>query len=1005
MKKAMTVEQEAAGVAMKERLPDTREEHTRAGIPRRDFLKIAGFTVAAVAAGGCERPGDTKLFPHTRLHPEAIPGVSVWYTGVCAACSANCGILVRSRDNRPVKIEGLQDHPLSAGGLCAAGQAALLDLYDTQRVKGPSINTRTVSWEVFDEELRGALDDIRQRGGRVRFLTPTITSPSLKLAIDNFLATFSDGRHIMYDALSVSALLNAHAEAFGQRMLPRFRLDLARVIVSVDADFLGTWISPVEYSAAWAAGRSVEADASSMSWHLQVEAHLSLTGSKADERIILRNHERRHFLRRLEYHLAEFSGIVPPPSGDAAPPVDDARIKEVAARLWKHRGASLLLCGSNDIGMQRSALRINLLLSNYGRTLDITSPSLQKKGNDEDVFILRDELRRGDVDVLMTLGGNPAYDAPDHWNFPELLSKPPLTVRFATRQDESAQGVRYFCPVPHSLEDWSDSEAVRGVYALSQPAIPPLKTLRPVIDTLARWLGHETTAYDSIRDYWRKEVYPRSNAADFEAFWHDALLKGYVSIASERKPAIPAYASLVSMAETGDMPPPAEYEFLLHLRPGFPDSAAGSNAWLLELPDPIGKHAWDNVASISKRTAHTLNVNNGDVIRIGPAKHDAEAIELPVLVQEGMADGVVAAALGYGGLTTMRFATPHAAWAFGKGSTGSNGRVGVRVSGFLHDTGGLLHYDGIAVTIEKTSKRVDLAMAQEYQYLAVPGPDGDGSGEQRPCVQEITARQLLTGSIPRGQHHELYSLWPEHEYKGHHWGMTIDLNACTGCSACVVACQVENNIPVVGKDEVRRNRDMHWMRLDRYYFNGQDGALRVAHQPMLCHHCDNAPCETVCPVLATVHSEEGLNQQVYNRCVGTRYCSNNCPYKIRRFNWFDYARDEEENLLLNPDVTVRSRGVMEKCSFCVQRIQEAKIVAKGEQRQPVDGEIQPACMQSCPTRAITFGDMNDSASAVAKLMHAPRHYHVLEELGIKPSVGYLMQVRNSGTDVKEDDNG
>jgi Fe-S-cluster-containing dehydrogenase component len=978
------------------------DEHVR-GVPRRDFLKLTGFTLAALAVG-CEQPANNKILPHVAMEPEVTPGTSSWYAGTCAACNAGCGILVRNRDNRPVKVEGLPEHPVSKGGLCAAGQASLLSLYDSHRLGSPLRKGGNVTWQQLDMELLKEFDRLRQSSARVRVLSGSVTSPSLQRAIDAFLSTFANGRHVMYDAVSASAMLDAHQEAFGSRLLPRFHIGKARAIVSFDADFLGTWISPVEFSAAWISGRKVDEQATRVSWHAQIEAHMSLSGTKSDYRLALGGDERYALLLHLQHRIARLAGESAP-AAQRKLPVPEATLGLLTDKLWEARGSALLLCGTNDRPSQRVALHINAMLGSYGETIDITSPSMQKQGSDYELHVLVEELRRGEVDVLLLLNVNPVYDAPDAWKLGELISRVPLSIHCASHADETARHAHYVCPTPHFLEEWSDARPVAGLYTLSQPMIPPTPDRRPVIESLSLWNGRLAGAYELIREYWRERVFPRSGSADFEAWWSATLATGSAQItealAVRQNPATSAAPATDSHTDVEN----EGLELVLYPRVGMPDGTACGNAWLLELPDPITKCSWENVASVSKKTAAMYQLKQGDVVRISELGAGGASVELPVLVQEGQADGTLAVATGYGALAGRRFAQPHVSWWFGRPNTGPEGDVGARVSGLRRFSDGTLRSERISTKLAGTGKHEDLALAQEYQYLAVPGPDGDGSGKQRPCVQEASLAQLASGSLPHAHAHELHSMWKEHEYNGHHWGMTIDINACTGCSACVIGCQVENNIPVVGRDEVRRNRDMHWLRIDRYYFHDNSGDLRVAHQPMLCHHCDNAPCETVCPVLATVHSSEGLNQQVYNRCVGTRYCSNNCPYKVRRFNWFNYARDEEENLVLNPDVTVRTRGVMEKCSFCVQRIQEAKIVAKGEGRAPVDGEIQPACMQSCPTRAIRFGDMNDSDSSVSREMRNPRHYRVLEELGVKPSVGYLMQVRNTATPDKEKGNG
>ncbi|MBR9979124.1 MAG: 4Fe-4S dicluster domain-containing protein, partial [Bacteroidetes bacterium] len=905
----------------------------------------------------------------------------------------------------PIKIEGNAEHPLNRGGLCAAGQAAVLGVYDAQRLGTPLERGRPVSWEEVGGAVTTALRRAREAGGRVRLLSGSICSPTLREHIDALLADFSDARHIMYDSVSVAAMLDAHAEAFGRRALPHPHFDRARCIVSFDADFLGTWISPVEYAAAWARGRDADHDAAGHSWHCQIEGRVSLTGSKADERIALSTAGRHALLQHLAQVIAEKTGAtLPAPQREC--PVAPERLHRIATMLWRHRGASLLLCGSNDMHAQRLTVAVNSLLGNYGHTLDMQRPSLQKQGDDRALATLIGELREGTVDVLIVLEANPVYDLPDSPDMALLFDRVPTTVVFAARRNESTAHARYVLPLRHALEDWRDAQPVAGLYSLTQPTIPPRRDMPSVIEILAAWQGETVTALDALRAQWRRVVLPQSEEQDFEKFWRTALHEGFVELpvsdATIAPPRISVAPSQAVESPDGDM------ELQLHADPVLLGAENGGNAWLLELPDPITKVSWENVASVSRATAERLGVENGAVLRLRSNGNDASVIELPALIQEGQADDVIAVALGFGGICTERFDHAGPRWLYERPSVGADGRVGVRAADMQHFSGGMLQTEGLAVRVEKTGRNVDLALAQEYQYLREPGAKGDGSGAQRPCAQETSLHALLHGAPAHGHgahgHDGRVSMWPEYSYDGHHWGMTIDLSACTGCSACVIGCQVENNIPVVGKDEVRRNRDLHWLRIDRYYFDDGDD-LRVVHQPMLCHHCDNAPCETVCPVLATLHSEEGLNLQVYNRCVGTRYCSNNCPYKVRRFNWFDYPRDDGETLVLNPDVTVRSRGVMEKCSFCVQRIQDARIRAKAEDRPIVEGDIQPACMQSCPTRAIRFGDMNNPDGAVSEAMSGPRHYRVLDELGIEPSVGYLMQVRNTGAHDTEEHHG
>lgn len=970
---------------------------------RRAFLKAAGFSVAALTVG-CQRPPDTEVIPHVRLDPENTPGVSTWYASVCAACEAGCGTLVRTRDNRPVKLEGNPAHPVSRGGLCAAGQASLLGAYDTRRLRRPSVGGADTTWERLDAMIDVELAKLRERGGALRILSHTVTSPTLRARIAALMAGQPDAVHVEYDNDSCSALLDAHEEMFGVRVLPGMRFNRARTIVSVNADFLGTWISPVEFAADWAAGRESEGNASRFSWHCQIESRMSITGGKADERFALNAARRFDLLWHLAHGIAlrAEDGRIPTPTRRA--PLSPAVMERMLSQLWEERGASLVLCGDNDPDMQRLTVAINMLLGNYGNTLDLTRVSRQRVGNDRAVLALARELREGAVDALLLLDCNPLYDFPQRLGLESALAKVPLSIALTRAHNESSRRSRVVVPLTHALEEWRDVESHHGLLALAQPTLPPELGSRSMLETLARWSGSADTALDLLRARWRAEVFPGSGMTDFEEFWRETVRTGlYDTRASNATPA----ARRVDFASLGtqnfDRP---SLEIEAHSSATLLDVRNSGNAWLLELPDPITKVSWDNVACLSAKTASALSVTTGDVLRIEVNGSD---FALPALVQEGMADDCIAVAVGYGTLATRRFRDAGPAWLYGASSVNRHGVVGARVSDALYADATVLRASGVPCHASATGRSEALALAQEYQSLHQPGPAGDGTGAKRPCAQEITLAALASaaahGNSHAGPHDLSASMWPEHRYEGHHWGMSIDLSACTGCSACVIACQVENNIPLVGKDEVRRNRDLQWIRVDRYYHRDDAGDLRVIHQPMMCQHCDHAPCETVCPVLATVHSDEGLNQQVYNRCVGTRYCANNCPYKVRRFNWFDYPRNDEENLVLNPDVTVRMRGVMEKCSFCIQRIQDARIRANAEGRSIADGDMLPACMQSCPTKAIRFGDMNQADSHVRLASAGPRFYRVLEELGVKPSVGYLMNVRNTRTAKTEDSHG
>ena len=918
---------------------------------RRSFLKAAGFSFGGAMLAGCSRAPVEKAIPYLIKPDEITPGRAYHYASTCGGCSAGCGLLVKVRDGRPIKLEGNPQHPLNRGALCAVGQASILGLYDSHRLKHPLKDGRVVTWEDADGAILAELEAIRRERKPVRFLSSTITSPALRAQLDRFLKTSPDAQHVVYDPLSVSAILGAHERTHGARVLPAYRLERAEVIVSFDADFLGTWISPVEYAQLWSARRSPEG---AFSYHVQFESRLTVTGSKADRRVRVAPGEIGGLMNQLAERLAKKGGADP-----------------LAERLWNTRGKSLVLCGVNDVATQVLCNYINHLLGNYGSTIDLERPSFQRQGDDRQLETLLAELREGQVGALFIHGVNPVADLPDGSDvLAQAIRKVPLTVSFAERQDETASVVRYLCPDHHYLESWSDAEPVSGTLSLMQPVIRPLGGTRPVLESLAAWSGAPGSAHDLLRRHWEAAVFPRQSAErSFQAFWEKAVHDGCVEVA-------PVKVATRAFAATAVRPiapaRPDSFELVLYPKAGMLDGRHAYNPWLQELPDPITKVAWDNYACLSPAAAAKLGVSDGDGVRI---EAGGRSLELPALVQPGQHDRVVAVALGYGRKETERFARIGPKWFERRSGVGEDGRVGKNAAPLAELAGGTLRYTRAGVQLTKNGKRYALASTQTHHSI-----------EQRPVIQE--------GVVER-HHAEHANLWPpDHRYPGHRWAMAIDLTACTGCSACVIACQVENNNPVVGKDEVRRQREMHWIRLDRYY-SGDGDNVTVAHQPMMCQQCENAPCETVCPVLATVHSAEGLNQQVYNRCVGTRYCANNCPYKARRFNWFDYPREDKlYNMVLNPDVTVRSRGVMEKCTFCIQRIQEAKIEARRRGEKLADGDIQPACQQTCPAGAIVFGDMNDPSSRVARLMKSPRHYRVLDDLNVGPSVTYLALVRN-----------
>ncbi len=896
----------------------------RLELGRRDFLKAAGFSLAGFAVASCGRSPVSQAIPYVTAPEEIVPGRAYWMASTCHGCAARCGMLVKCRDGRPIKVEGNPDHPLARGGLCAVGQATVLELYDSLRLTAPMLRGAASDWETTDRLMNERLAGAR----RVRVVSTTLASPTTERVIGEFLRKFEDGKHVVYDVPSASAILDAHAMTHATRVLPRYRFDQADVIVSIDADFLGTWISPVEFTKQWSKRRP---------WHAQLEARLSLTGSKADSRVRMHPHETGAVLAYLAGSVTEA-------------PIASPLLGKIRSRMESAPGRSLIISGSHRVEDQILVNGINERLGNYGRTLDVAVPSYQRAGDDRGLAQLVAELEEGSVDALFVVDANPVYDLPDGEPLAKLLGRVPTVVTFATHVDETSRHAHAICPPPHFLESWDDSEPVAGVYAVTQPAVAPLTNTRAVTESFAAWSGAPASAYDLIRATGR--------ASDWDKTLHD----GFAAVAPRPAALRAAAGTPIESKELPFVMQPPRYKAggltpVLYPSIAMLDGRHAHNAWLHELPDPISKVTWDNYASFSPDTARKLGVRIGDEVVI-------EGVTLPAFVQPGQHDGVVALALGYGRIGTERFARTGPKWLLRRTHLATGEPVGSRVAQLARHE---------SVNIRKTGLRHELATTQLHNTI-----DGD-----RPA--------------PFEKHHTPHeaNLWPEKAGGVHQWGLAIDLERCTGCSGCLIGCQSENNVPVVGKDEVLREREMHWIRIDRYY-QGEGDELEVIHQPMMCAHCGNAPCETVCPVLATVHSADGLNQQVYNRCVGTRYCANNCPYKVRRFNWFDYPHEDRfANLVLNPDVTVRSRGVMEKCSMCVQRIAEARIGARTSGGALTDGAIRTACEQSCPADAIVFGDLNDPKSRISGLRRDPRHFVVLGELNVKPAVGYLGLVKKT----------
>ncbi len=969
---------------------------------RRDFLKVFGFSVTAATLAACTKTPVKRAVPFVQQPEEMSPSIPTWYATTYSDGYDYASIIVKTREGRPIKIEGNTFSGISQGGVNARVHASVLGLYDNARLQHPTKSGKITGWETLDSEVGAQLAEISAAGGAIRLLTGSIVSPTTKKIIGDFKAKYPTASHVVYDAISQSGMLEANKATFGSAVLPTYHFDKAEVIVGIGADFLGNWISPVEFTKDYIKNRKVSKANPTMSRHIQLETILTVTGSNADQRATYQASKEALVVTNLYNAIAALAGAAPVDT--TAYDVAGNTIKSAAKELWAARGKALVVCGSNDAAVQTLVNAINQLLGSYGTTLDMSVPSYLRQGIDADMVNLVKEMNEGKVGALIMHGVNPAYDYHDSKAFLTGLEKTKLTVSVSQFTDETASKSKYVAAASHYLESWGDAEPAKGYYSMQQPAISPLFDTRSFEETLLAWTGNKTSVYDYLKANWKSN----SNELDFGAFWRKALHNGVAENAAPGSQ--PAFSANVAAAAAAIKIESAEVELVTYEKMGIGNGAHAGNPWLQELPDPISRACWDNYLAVSMKYAKDNALSDGDIVKV---EANGYSVEVPVLIQPGTFAGTVALAVGYGRTAA--------------GKTGTN--IGANAYPFRKGA-------SVKVNISNTGLKTQLAQTQTHHTIEGRNivkettldryKENAADGNIRPYVN-VKQEDGSTKKVYPGISRNAVTLWDRRDYEGHHWAMAVDLNACTGCGACVVSCQVENNVPVVGKEEVIRRREMHWMRIDRYYAfkttgsdqkitkeeeydNIQEGDnVEVAFQPVMCQQCDNAPCETVCPVLATTHSDEGLNQMTYNRCVGTRYCANNCPYKVRRFNWFSYvdnskfannpAQTDLGKMVLNPDVTVRARGVMEKCTFCVQRIQAVKLESKRNNRRPLDGEVQTACQQSCPSNAIVFGDLNDPDSAVSQLFLNERAYGVIEELNVLPSVNYLTKVRNKKSTV------
>ncbi|WP_119789294.1 TAT-variant-translocated molybdopterin oxidoreductase [Flavobacterium anhuiense] len=975
------------------------EALSTSGTSRRDFLKYVGFSTAAVTLAACEGPVH-KSIPYVLQPEQIIPGVADYYATTVFDGFDFANLLVKTREGRPIKIE----NNTIAGAKFSANariHASILGLYDSTRLKEPKVDGKNSSWSAVDLKIKSSLAEAKAKGGQVVLLTNTLASPSTEKLIGEFIAKNPNAKHVVYDAVSSSEALDAFQAVYGQRALVDYDFSKASLIVSVGADFLGDWQGG-GYDAGYAQGRIPQNG--KMSRHFQFESNMTLSGAAADKRVPMTVAAQKQALVQI-YNIVVGASVPVALEGNFK-----AEVVKAAQQLKAAGSKGVLVSGIEDKNAQLLVLAINQVLASEAFS---TAGARQiRKGSNAAVAQLIKDLNAGSVHTLIMSGVNPVYTLADSASFVSGLKKVKTSVAFSLKEDETASIVSIAAPAPHYLESWGDLELTSGTYSLTQPTIRPIFNTKQFQDVLLSVNGIAGTYYDYLK--------ANSGAYTAGASWNKVLHDGVAVLGASTLSggAIDAAAAANAVAKSKSA---GDFELVLYTKTGLGDGQHANNPWLQEFPDPITRVSWDNYVTVSNADAKKLGLSNEIVANGGlngsyaTITVDGTKLEnVPVIVQPGQAVGTLGLALGYGRKAALKeeMQVGLNAYALYKGFNNVQS-VSIVKAGGVHEFAcvqGQKTLMGRGDIIKETTLEIFNTKDAEHW-------------NEKPMVsldhQEVEATTV--------------DLWESFDRTtGHHFNLSIDLNACTGCGACVIACHAENNVPVVGKAEVRRSRDMHWLRIDRYYssestfegdnerkegiaglssslstFNEMEKAgdnPQVAFQPVMCQHCNHAPCETVCPVAATSHGREGQNHMAYNRCVGTRYCANNCPYKVRRFNWFLYNKNSEFDyhmnddlgrMVLNPDVNVRSRGVMEKCSMCIQMTQATKLKAKNEGRPVRDGEFQTACSSACSSGAMIFGDVNDKESKVAKLAADERSYHLLEHVGTKPNVVYHVKVRNT----------
>ena len=936
---------------------------------RRQFLKLMGASLALAGLSACTKQPEERIVPYVNTPEYLVPGEPLSFATATVMDGYATGVLVTSHEGRPTKIEGNPGHPWSLGATDRFMQASILGLYDPDRSQVISRKGEIVTNDQFLRELEVAMTNQRSlKGAGLRILTGTVTSPTLADQIERLLKDFPKAVWHPYEAVNMDALREGSLLAFGQHVDTQYRFDKAEVVVALDSDFLTSGPGSVRYAREFAQRRRITGGKKDINRLYSIESTPTNTGAVADHRLPVRSAE----VESLTRSLAAALGL----NVSAPSTAHQDWISTLARDLRNHRGSSVVVPGTfQPASVHALAHAINAALGNIGSTVIHTEPvDAHPVNQNESLRALAQEIDKGTVDVLLILGGNPAYDAPADLEFAKRIQKVDFSVHLGLYHDETAENTTWHLPRVHSLEEWSDARAVDGTVTILQPLIAPLYRGSISPHQLLEEVAGRTSRknHDIVQEYWKK----RAGAVGFENFWRTSLNNGIVANTAlpARQVRLNLAASVARPSQPGaDELQSGEFEVILRPDPSIWDGQFANNGWLQELPKPLTKLTWDNAALVAPSTAEEYHVSNGDMVEIAA---DGRSVKAPILIVPGHPKQAVTLHLGYGRSKS--------------GSVGSGRGFNAYALRTSQSPWSIR-----AARLSNADGHTDLAITQDHHSM-----EGRNIVRSAPISEFLTnpnfAKEL--GEVPS----QSESLYKAFEYDGYKWAMSIDLNACTGCNACVVGCQSENNIPIVGKEQVLASREMHWIRIDRYY-EGDPEDPKTYFQPVPCMHCENAPCEVVCPVDATNHDSEGLNVMVYNRCIGTRYCSNNCPYKVRRFNFLQYSAEDSPTLEMqkNPDVTVRSRGVMEKCSYCVQRISAARIEAKKEGRPIRDGEVVTACEAACPSQAIVFGDINDPSSRISAVKKEPHDYSLLADLNTRPRTTYLANIKNPNPDLEQ----